>query len=568
MPPKYSYELSRAYICCDGQDEQFRTSPCEDRCPAGNRIQLLHTLLAEGKVNEALHCLHSRHPFPGVTGRICPHPCEKDCNRARHGGHAGQNEHGEAVNIHALERFADERALSSHLPPVTNAPATGKRIAIVGAGPAGLTAAWFAALLGHQVEIFEQSPVIGGVPRQAVPDFRLPKDVVDRESGRILAQGVQVHTNVRVGRDVPLSALLADFDACLLAAGLWKERVLDIPGRERLLPAVAWLRRSTLDRESLEGRRVAVLGGGGVAFDCACTAARLKAAEVHLLCLENAEAMRVSAEEAEEARALGVIIHNDALVTSVRDGAVRWSEVTTFCFTDSGELQCETRAGASFSQAADMVICASGLQADVTFLNDLPGVELTPRGWVRTDAHGQSSLPGLFACGDISHGPSLVATAIGSGRRAALAIHRKLTDLAPDAGLDIWLETDGSVRQEQTPKRPAPHVVDYEEIMNTEYHEPLPREKENRACPSLLAFAETAKGFAPEQACREAGRCMHCGHCMHCGSCVEACPGHILEMGPDGPFVAYPEQCWHCGCCRIACPTGSIAYAFPLTMLL
>ena len=260
MPPIYSKEWNRITIQVRGDHRQGRTSPCEHACPLGNGIQQMHTLIAAGETGKALARLHARNPFPGITGRVCPHPCETKCNRA---------EYDEPVAIHALERFAADTGHETRFIPL---PASGKRVAVVGSGPAGLTAARFTALLGHAVTVYESAPVMGGVPRHAVPDFRLPKDVVDRETGAIVASGVQVRTNVTVGRDITLQSLLDTYDATILAVGLWKERRLDIPGKEHLVPAVGWLKRSTLERQSLSGKTVVILGGGGGAFDCAFAA--------------------------------------------------------------------------------------------------------------------------------------------------------------------------------------------------------------------------------------------------------------------------------------------------------
>ena len=561
MPPIYSKEWNRITIEVRGDHRQRRTSPCEAACPLGNGIQQVHTLLAAGETDKALARLHARNPFPGITGRICPHPCEGKCNRCGY---------DEGVAIHALERFAADAGRDPGLTPL---PPTGKRVAVVGSGPAGLTAARFAALLGHAVTVYESAPVMGGTPRQAVPDFRLPKDVVDRETGAVAASGVQVRTNVTVGRDVSLQSLLDAYDAVILAFGLWKERLLDIPGKERLVPAVSWLKRSTLERESLAGKTVAILGGGGVAFDCAFTARRLKADAVHVVCLEAADAMRAPAEEVEQARAEGILIHNGHLSEAVHAGenglCLEARPVTSFSFDESGALHAVFAPGDPLRLAADVIICASGLQADDTALSGVD-VARTPRGGVAADpVTFRTSVPGLYAAGDIAIGPSLVARAIGQGRGAALAVHKALSGMDPAQNVDFWIDGEGRVREDRVPALPGPHVVELEEIMNLDHHKRAPRRPVPAPAPDGpgLAFAELCGGFGAEDAQGEAGRCLHCGHCMACGSCVESCPGHILEMTDDGPAVAYPAQCWHCGCCRIACPTGSIEYRFPLTMM-
>ena len=213
MPPVFSRETTRVSVQDASHAGQGRTSPCECRCPAGNPIQKMERAIADGNEALALEYLRARNPFPGVTGRVCPHPCETGCNR---------NSYDEGVAIRALERHAAD--YGSAFRRMKSLPSTGKRIAVIGSGPAGLTCAYFSALLGHTVDVFEASPVAGGVPRQAIPDFRLPKAVVDREVGLVLGLGVNILTNTAVGRDISLASLLERYDACLIAAGNGKER--------------------------------------------------------------------------------------------------------------------------------------------------------------------------------------------------------------------------------------------------------------------------------------------------------------------------------------------------------
>ena len=556
MPPVHSKEWKTLFIQCSGRVRQGRTSPCEHACPAGNLIQKMHTLIEHGDADEALRWLHARNPFPGITGRTCPHPCESECNRAKH---------DEATAIHCLERFTADHGRRAVFTPL---PSSGKTIAVIGAGPAGLAAAHYAALLGHAVEVYECSPVMGGIPRQAIPDFRLPKDVADREIAAAIEGSVMVRTNIRVGRDIMLRDIVSRHDAVLLSIGLWKERILDLPGKEYLQPAVHWLKKTTLERKSLEGQDVAIVGGGGVAFDCAFTARRLKARSVHILCVESEACLRAPAEEVGQARREGIELHPSLLSRRIEEADGRFrivsDRVTAFSFDAAGKLQAETD-GSQQELAADCLICASGLMLDEGALR---GVELarSPRGFIQVDGMFQTSHPGLFAAGDAASGPGLVAAAIASGRKAAVAMHSFLN--GTDAPMDIWVDQEGQVRAESAKEQRGQHVVAFEEIMNISYHEHAPR-----ACPVELkpipgvAFQEIAGGLEEDDARKEAGRCLHCGHCMECGSCVESCPGHILEMTDDGPRVAYPRQCWHCGCCRIACPTGSIAYVFPLNMM-
>ena len=203
----------------DSLKDQFRTSPCEASCPAGNPIQKMQSLVEKGRFGEALRYLRARNPFPGVTGRVCPHFCQAKCNRDRLEG---------CVNTRALERAAYDHAPKG-IESFTRAPETGKHVAVVGGGPAGMTAAYFLSLLGHDVTVYESGPVLGGIPRYAVPDFRLPRDVVDREIGWILETGVRACVNVTVGKDISFAELRASSDAVVVATGTPKENALPIP---------------------------------------------------------------------------------------------------------------------------------------------------------------------------------------------------------------------------------------------------------------------------------------------------------------------------------------------------
>ena len=209
MPPRYSREIEQPIVMGDSLKDQFRTSPCEASCPAGNPIQKMQSLVEKGRFGEALRYLRARNPFPGVTGRVCPHFCQAKCNRDRLEG---------CVNTRALERAAYDHAPKG-IEPFTRAPETGKHVAVVGGGPAGMTAAYFLSLLGHDVTVYESGPVLGGIPRYAVPDFRLPRDVVDREIGWILETGVRACVNVTVGKDISFAELRASSDAVVVATG-------------------------------------------------------------------------------------------------------------------------------------------------------------------------------------------------------------------------------------------------------------------------------------------------------------------------------------------------------------
>ena len=456
MPPRYSREIEQPIVMGDSLKDQFRTSPCEASCPAGNPIQKMQSLVEKGRFGEALRYLRARNPFPGVTGRVCPHFCQAKCNRDRLEG---------CVNTRALERAAYDHAPKG-IEPFTRAPETGKHVAVVGGGPAGMTAAYFLSLLGHDVTVYESGPVLGGIPRYAVPDFRLPRDVVDREIGWILETGVRACVNVTVGKDISFAELRASSDAVVVATGTPKENALPIPNAECGLKAVEFLRKAALGQRPDVGRTVVIMGGGGVAFDCAFTARRLGAADVHVLCLEAEGAMRAPEEDLEQARREGVHVHNSCTMSGVRKDGDRVSGVDYFdvqeCrFDEQDRLSLIPVPGGEHVLACDTVIFAVGMKTDLGFFEgEVP--ECTPRQWIVADAAQKTSLEGVFAAGDVASGPSSIAGAVGAGRRAAFGVHAYLT--GENSRVYIINEEGRIEARDRLAASQPPYVVPFEEI--------------------------------------------------------------------------------------------------------
>lgn len=558
MPPRFSKEVREYHITDVPVKRQRRTSPCEYACPAGNRIQLVETLIKEEKYSEARMALLSRNPFSGTTGRVCPAFCEEKCNR---------RSYDEGVAIRALERYASEKGALPSLRPL---PDTQKRVAVIGAGPAGLTAAFYLRLLGHHVEVFDAEPVLGGVPRISIPDFRLPKNIPDAEVGLILSLGIVAHTNTRVGKEISIDALRGNFDVCLITTGNQIQRMLAVPGMESAVSAMEFLRTSNMKRESLAGKRVVILGGGGVAFDCAFTARRLGAASVSLVFPESADNIRTTADEIRQAHDEGIIMYPSHLTTSLSEGNVHARRLSSFTFDEKGELIAEFEDDDIHDIPGDIVICASGLKPDIDFLDGL-NPKRTPRGHLAVNDDMMTSVSALFAAGDIVTGPATVTSAVGSGRKAAMGIHAFLSGSNAPVELTLDQDDDGTffvgIHKAKVYDMTR-HVVEFSEIRNPDYHEHGARTIQRVNQASLLPFEEILEGFNDAEAAAEAGRCMHCGHCIDCGNCAERCPDYIIERVRDeGPFMKYPQECWHCAACRIGCPTGSIDIEFPITHL-
>jgi formate dehydrogenase (NADP+) beta subunit len=566
MPPKFSKEMIEKVVFPEGLADQPRTSPCEANCPAGNPIQKASALIQENRVEEALEYLRSRNPLPGITGRVCGHPCEENCNR---------NKYDEGLSIRALERFVGDHADLTRVIKPQRKESSGKRLAIIGSGPAGMTCAYFSALLGHDVTVFESSPTLGGIPRMGIPDFRLPKDVVDREIRQILEVGVRARTNTTVGKDLDFDKILKDFDACLIAVGTGKEKRLDVPGVESSLPAVSFLKRVNLGQRDPIGDRVVIMGGGGVAFDCAFTAKRLGAREVHVVCVEGEANMCASPEDLLRAQAEGVRVHPSRMISKVlnergKAAGIEYFKISSFEFDERGCLSVQPTSSERETLSADTVISAVGVQPDLKFVEGDHPFRFTLKGTLEVNPKTFStSVDGVFAAGDVVSGPSTVAQAIGSGRHAAIAIDRYLNGNRSATLGRVSIRGEGHVVTEDSAVDYAPHVVAYEEILNVEFFEKKPRQTTDKlsVAASIHSFEEIDRGLGKNEASTEAKRCFHCGHCTSCECCVKDCPGLILAMSSQGPHVVYSDECWHCGCCRIACPSGAILYEFPLNML-
>jgi heterodisulfide reductase subunit A len=559
MPPKFSYEIDRAFISADSLKNQFRTSPCEAICPAGNPIQKIHGLIEKGNFEEALWYLKAKNPFTGVTGRICPHPCQTECNRSHF---------DESVAIRALERAAFDHADGSALPRPRRRPATGRTVAVIGGGPAGLSSAYYLSLLGHRVTVLDANPVLGGIPRFGVPDYRLPKALVDREVGWILESGLHVRTNCQVGRDISFQQLHQDYNAIVIAAGTAKERPLNIPGIEQAVKAVEFLRQVNMGFHRNIGEKVVIVGGGGVAFDCAFTARRLGARNVQIICLEACDAMVAPSEDLTQAVQEEIIITNSCSISRVveKDGhvaGVEYFSVSECFFDETGQAHVKAGSDQKLFVPADIVIVAAGLQTDLKFLEPLCP-ETSPKGTLKVNEDQATSLSGVFAAGDVVTGPSIVAQAVGSGRRAAFGVHAFLTNERHQIyafGSDGFIETADGLAGSS-----PPHIVKFDELFGIYHYQkkaalplkPLPQ----------ISFEERLPGVGTAEAHEESQRCFHCGHCKECGMCVEDCPGFVLERAlDDKPRVGHADECWHCANCRTSCPCGAVGFEFPLFMM-
>ncbi len=479
------------------------TAPCKATCPAHVSIQGYVALINNGKYREALELFKQVHPFPAACGRVCHHPCEGVCTRG---------DVDEPVAIQYLHRFLadlDLEAESRYVPePEEKRP---EKIAVVGAGPAGLTAAYFLAWKGYQVKVLEKLPVAGGMMAVGIPEYRLPRDILAREIKVIEDMGVEIRTGVEFGADVTLDSLGGDgYQAFFLATGLHRSRALNIPGEDHpgVLKGVDFLRQTALGREVGVGRRTVVIGGGNVAVDVALTAKRSGAEQVTLVCLETREEMPAWDHEIQEALEEGVEIVNSLGPTRfLAQGedltGVEFKRCTSV-FDSEGRFNPAYDETDLTSMEADTAIVAIGQAADLDFAGGQEIAVSTKGGLEADPVTLETPLPGVFAGGDVFYGPKSVVEAVSCGREAAESIHRYLNgmDLREDRDKD-WPYEKPPVEGEPARPRAAMRTLP-------------PAEREG-------TFKEIALGYTEEEARMEAERCLKCGICSECYQCAEAC---------------------------------------------
>jgi 2-oxoacid:acceptor oxidoreductase delta subunit (pyruvate/2-ketoisovalerate family) len=502
-----------------------RLPPCNQACPAGENIQAWLSLAEEKDYEAAWRRIMEDNPMPAIHGRVCYHPCESACNR-------GQLD--EPVGIRAVERFLGDLAIKERW-QVPCAPSTGKKALIVGAGPSGLSAAYHLTRMGHQATIYDASDKVGGMMRYGIPAYRLPRDVVDAEVGRMEAMGLTIRLNTKV-EDLDAAIKEGGFHAAFLAVGAHLARRIDIPGfdAKRILDAATFLRSMESESPIKIGRRLAVYGGGNTAIDVARTAERLGAEPVIIYRRGEAHAPAFK-EEIAEARDEGVQFR---WLRSLAKGADKTLALEVMELDERGKPK---PTGRFETIEADTVVLALGQQADTGFLRNVTGVHLRDDGTVEVDEQMMTGHPGLFAGGDMVPGEQSVSMATGHGKLAARHIdaylrgthYRKFPSHPPAtfARLNTWYYTDA----EQS-KQPVLALV------------------RRRA-----SFEEMVGGLESDTALLEARRCLSCGNCFECDNCYAVCPDNaVIKLGAGNRFAINYDYCKGCGLCAEECPCGAI----------
>ena len=521
-----------------------KVSPCREACPAGSDIPEFMCFAAEGRFDEALKEILHENPLPGVCGRVCPHPCQDHCNRSNLEG---------AVQIREVERAVAEYGRGL---PQREEGKVGGRIAVVGSGPAGLSAAYFLGRLGHRVTVFERQKELGGVLRYGIPEYRLPKGVLQKEIERLKALEIDFVTSTPLHRETILS-LRQDFDAVILATGAWSPRRLGIRGEELqgVFYGLPWL--SSPSTATTDPRRIVVIGGGDVAVDVARVSRRLyPEARIVMVAPEREGEFPAIPEGLLEAAEEGIEIEGgwrplEFLGEGGRLKGIRFRRCEVHRDPDAGTYRITDLEGERIEEA-QMVIVSIG---------QVPEWEVLPQGLkqghIETTPWGETAIKGLFLAGDLVNRKAAVVEAISSGKRTALGVHLRLLGDDPQKVLsEVKIGGGRAVSFKAflkgTSKR-LDRIAEFSEVSRYLFPE-CPPIRPGKLDPGerKFSFREVKFGLGKEEASHEAGRCFNCGKCTGCDLCFFLCPDLAILKGD--PYSVNPDYCKGCGICVEACP--------------
>ncbi|MBK7476081.1 MAG: NAD(P)-binding protein [Haliscomenobacter sp.] len=499
--------------------------PCNRSCPSGENVQAWMAFAQSGNYEAAFQQLMEDNPFPSISGRVCVHPCETGCNRT----HIDTT-----VNIHAVERFIGDLSLEAKWPVRYQAKPSGKKVLVVGAGPAGLSAAYHLTRMGHKVEIFEGRSAPGGLLHYGIPSYRLPAEIRDGEINRVLSMGVRLHLNHKVD-DVLLEKEKGRFDAVFLSIGaqISKKEPIAYTNAVPVWDAFQVLYGVSQNQPLQLGSRVIIYGGGKLAMYLSRVMRRL-GLNAQVLYSGDQKLMPAYDFEADDAIAEGIEIK---LLRAIREVEENRFKVEIMQM-EKGKI---VGSGTYETLEADSLILATGQEGDTSFLQGIDGLQLKDDGTVAVDEGRATGHPGIFAGGDVAGGERSVIIALGQGKKAAKYINAYL--------------------KSETFQKPVKNATAFFRKMHMWFKTEAPLQEQSKLAPSIAvrSFEEVVAGFSEKEARYEAQRCLSCGNCFECDGCFGACPEDaIIKLGPGKGYKFDYDACTGCGVCFEQCPCYAI----------
>jgi formate dehydrogenase (NADP+) beta subunit len=528
LTPVYKATIAKGTSAVRWQQPSYvnHLPPCNNTCPAGLNIQAWLALAQASRYEEAWRKYMEDNPLPATHGRACYHPCETVCNRQFL---------DQPVAIHSLDRFLGDLAIEKDW-TVTAGPQTGKRVLVIGAGPAGLSCAYHLRRFGHAVEIRDSGSEPGGMLRYGIPAYRLPRDSIANEIERIEAMGMKVVCNHRV-TDILTEQTQGGFDAVFVAIGTHIANHLGVPAIDgaKMIDAITLLEQVEKNRAPVLGRVVGIVGAGGTALDAARIAKRLGADEAVLIVRRDKAHMAADAYEAMEAVAEGVKIKWLSTVKQFdRDDVL----IERMVLTPDGTGCVGT--GQFERLKADSLVLAVGQHSDVEFLRTIPGIAIGRGDIVEVNAAMSTGHRGIFAGGDLIGGARTMTTAVGHGKKAA-------------RNIDAFLRGAVYVAPDKQP------IIHFEALNLPVFLDAARREAPEVPAAERRGFEEIALGLKEAEARYEAGRCLSCGNCFECDNCYAACPEQaITKLGPGRGYRTDFDLCSGCAVCFEQCPCHAI----------
>jgi heterodisulfide reductase subunit A-like polyferredoxin len=498
-------------------------APCSAGCPIDHSVQAYVTLIAKGKVKEAAAIIRRENPLPSVCGRVCFHPCEANCNRGKIDS---------PIAIKNLKRFAIESSPEAGTQSAVHK--SGKSVAIIGSGPAGLSAAHFLALSGHDVTVFEALPVLGGMLAVGIPRYRLPEEILMADIDAIRARGVELKTNAAINDKAAADRIRKEFDAIFIGAGAHQSIRLGIPGEDsaNVIAGIDFLRAWSLGKKLPSYERAVIIGGGNTAIDAARTAKRLGAKSVTIMYRRTASEMPASKDEVEATLAEGIAI--EYLVAPVSVVAKNGKVEALSCIRmklgkpDSGGRRRPVPIEESeFTVECDLLVPAVSQSSDA-ILSSLFGIELTKNGTIKTEGSTlATNVESIYAGGDVVIGPSSVVEAIAQGKKAAFSIDNYLSGRG----------NEDEIANERASVNPL-SLTDLNRIKNTESIQDRIEADQSDISIRISDFSEVEKTYTADKAAIEAARCLGCADCCDCKLCVEACKAGAVNHADKEKLIS------------------------------